>query len=156
MIIADGKNRGQDHLNLMGGRQVGDHRVIVFNRSDWNPASQVVGACQDEYSVRMKIDHVGLHAPEHLARDLAGNAAIHEIAVRKVLVQPPQIGDRISEEYYSRLGRIWRGKSSIRLGVAFQVVPVRRAKLRIFLVEKSAKMGVETQRFIAKLGELLP
>jgi len=47
----------------------------------------------------MKLDHVGIHANQHLGCRLAADTAIHIRLFRKVFVKLPKIRDRIAHEY---------------------------------------------------------
>ena len=91
---------------------------------------------------RLEIDDIGLHAAQHLAGDLAADAAIDEIAAGEVFVQAPAIGDGIAQEHDALLVRHRLGEPRIGFRIAPQVVAVGVAQSTLVLFEAGAKMGL--------------
>ena len=58
----------------------------------------VVGAGQHHHRGGLQLDDIGIHADQHLRRRLAADAAIHVWLARKILLQVPEVGDRIAHE----------------------------------------------------------
>ena len=85
-------------------RQFGhSHDVLLDHLGCLRPcvAGNVVGAGQHDHRGRLQVDHIGIHANQHLRRGLPADAAVHIRLAGKVLLQPPEVGDRVAHEHDS-------------------------------------------------------
>ena len=81
------------------------------------PASTIIAA-------GLQVDDIGIHANQHLRRGLPADAAIHIRLAGKVLVQSPEVRNRVAHEYDSL--RICRLLLQIFVGlmITAELVPV--------------------------------
>ena len=108
-------------------RQFGHRHDVVFDQFSrhWaRIARNIVGSGQHDHCSRAQVDNIGIHANQHLRRSLPADSAIHIRLAGKVLVQPPEVGNRVPHEYDSL--RICRLLLQVFVGlmIAAELVPV--------------------------------
>jgi len=81
---------------------------------------------------------------------------IDEVAIPEVFVQAPAVGDGIAQENHARIHGLRRRKLRVGIGVAVEIVTVRRAKLQVALRQQLGEIGIETAQTVAQLRQLLP
>src|SRR5262249_32176529 len=99
--------------------------------------------------------NVRLKASEHLPRSLPADAAVDEIPVGKVFVQPPPVRNRIAQEDDAGFVRFGRSEPSVRFSVAGETVGVGIAKLLVLSRHQRAEMRFGACQYIAYFRELL-
>ncbi len=135
--------------------EIGDHREVILDGNDIDAAGQVIGAGQNQYGLGLQVDDIGLEPPQHFAGDLAADAAIDEIAVRKVLVQTPEIGNGIAEKHDAPLALLGRRQFLVGFRIARQVVAIAATQLGLALGDCSAEMGLDPISGGAEFDQLL-
>jgi hypothetical protein len=95
-----------------------------FERLRTRVTRDVVRAGQDDEDLRVEVDHVGIHADQHLRRRLAADAPVHVRLSREVLRQAPPVGDRVAHEDHAlRIGGLLLQLEVGRV-IASELVPV--------------------------------
>ncbi len=108
-------------------RQFGHcHDVLFdqFGRHRTRVARNIVGSGQHDHCSRLQVDDIGIHANQHLRRSLPADSAIHIRLAGKVLVQSPEVRNRVAHEHDSL--RICRLLLQVFVGlmIAAELVPV--------------------------------
>ena len=136
-------------------RQFGHRHDVFFDqfgRHRTRVARNVVGAGQHDHCGRLQVDHIRIHANQHLRRGLPADPAIHIRLAGKGLIQPPEVCNRIAHEHNTLW--VWRLLLQFFVGlmVAAELIPVLKLVRKALRAVEQAAVRARRIEFIGQLA----
>ena len=154
-IIADRQHRAENHFDAVMLRQFRHRHDVLFDqfgRHRTRVARNVVGAGQHDHYSRLQVDHIRIHANQHLRRSLPADPAIHIRLAGKGLIQPPEVCNRIAHEHDPlRIGRLFL-QFFVGLMIAAELVPVLKLVCQTLRAVEETAVGSRWVELIRQLG----